>query len=355
MLAETTSNKSETAEMLMPVMPVQERRVPPEQLYWSVLDVPSGVRVRPGPLPIGFRSAFEEDVPDCVAGRDGVELSSDEAQLHIVCVPIGTGRLVACGGMIAELRAAAGSGLVLTPRELPEFIRREYEVGVDTAAVALSMNLLVGALEPPVMRAARNRQIALVLVSMLLMAAMVVIGLDRRMRSDRVLTESLSEQAESAATDFGQRIGSATRVTPQMLPSVLAITQRAADTAMRVEAPRDATAVLAQVLKQWPSSASTDGGGGQRWTCSVQSLSVGADSVTMTLVLQGDSSAFLRAMSTPDGLVMNEPRLTSIGRGSDDRAGSSEGERPAVARTRIVIRMRRTADQDVAAAGGGQS
>ena len=336
--------------------PASLHQLPADKLYWSVLDAPHGARIRAGLLPVGLRVAFDEDVPQPPAKGEAASALLEEAgDLHVVCTPISNGRIIACGAPICELRLVAGHRLTLTPSELPAFIRDELDTSAPTKAIAASLNLLVGELEPACMKAARLRRAVTILLTSLLIAVLAIIGLDRRVRNERDLARAATGSADTAALELGQRLSVPVRVTTDTLPALLAVAQRSADAAGRISVPLDASSGLAALLERWPpDGATTDA----VWSCTVQSLSASGEVIDITLTITGDASAFLRVLSPPLGWVIAEPRLTSIGRATSRKPATGADEDPSqhdgLALTRISLGLRRE-DQSRATTSGGPS
>jgi hypothetical protein len=281
--------------------------------------------------------AFEEDVPipEVTAG--------DEAgALHIVCTPLPGGRILACGASTAELKAALPPlATALVPASLPAFIRDELladpaaDRAADPASLAASLNLLIGELEPSHFRAARARRRTVVLAASLLAVLLLALGLSRRAASDRLLAADALAAADIAAQDLGRAIAAPVRITPDTLPAVLAIVQRSADAAARITPPRDATGPLEALLAAWPTAQSTS----DTWVCTVQSLHITGEAIALTLTIDGETAAFLRAFTVPPGWSLDEPRLTTIGKGL---TGSAGADTPA-SLVRLSLTLRRSA------------
>ncbi len=281
--------------------------------------------------------AFEEDVP-----LPEVTAGDESAALHIVCTPLGAGRILACGASTAELKAALPPlATALVPASLPTFIRDELLADpaadrvADPASLAASLNLLIGELEPAHFRAARSLRRAVVLAASLLAVLLLAIGLNRRAASDRQLAADALAAADAAAQDLGRAIAAPVRITPDTLPAVLAIAQRSAEAAGRINPPRDATGPLETLLAAWPTPQSTS----DTWVCTVQSLHITGEVIALTLTIDGEAASFLRAFTVPTGWSLDEPRLTTIGR-SVSTGASTE---PPASLVRLTLTLRRAA------------
>jgi hypothetical protein len=333
-----------TGDALAAAPSTTQPTIPAERLYWSVLDAPRGARLRPGPLPIGLRIAFEEDVPipENIAG--------DEAgAMHIVCTPLPGGRILACGGPIAELTAALPPlATALIPASLPAFIHDELvadpaaDRAADPASLAASLNLLVGELEPAHIRAARARRRTVVLAASLLAVLLLALGLSRRAASDRLLAADALAAADTAAQDLGRALSLPARITPDTLPAILAVAQRSADAAARIAPPRDASGPLEALLAAWPAPPTFPAVPdlhSNAWTSTVQSLNVTGDTIALILTIDGEAAAFLREFTVPPGWSLDEPRLTTIGR-------PASGAGDAGTLVRLTLTLRRAAEME---------
>lgn len=302
--------------------------IPAERLYWSLLDVPIGARMRPGPLPLGLRSEFEDDAP---LGRlDDANATSARTMgdLQIICAPLPSGRIIACGAPLEDLKSASAHLDRLFPAALPPFIQRE--LGIETGKestfeptgtahpVLGHLNLLVGELEPPAQRARRARRRTLVLATSLLALALVAVGTERRIFILEQQQAGATSESEQALRDFGRTMGSGRSVSAEALPAAVAVAQRTSDAAARLPVPADATTVLADLLHSWPSQ-STD----ESWSCAVQSLRVTGNVIAATVTIEGDAAAYLRALTAPPGWMLDEPRLTTLGMTSATNRGTS--------------------------------
>jgi hypothetical protein len=246
---------------------VRHLRWPAERFYWAVLDAP-GLR-RAGELPPGLRGAFEDEAP--------------APDLHIVCAPIRDGRALACGApneALAPLQA-----LSLCPDGLPDL-----GVEVDPR----SLNLLVGAFEPPMLKRIRTRRRTMIVAALALTAAFTSIGLARRAAHDSERARSLDRAAQGLAR-------AVVPAAPQSLGAELERARRAAG--VQVKPPPDAALTLAAVLAGWPTQV----------TSRPQSIVIGGETASLSVNVEGDSTPFLQALHPPAGWVLEEPRLTAAG------------------------------------------
>lgn len=248
---------------------------PADRFYWALLDVP-GVK-RNGELPAGLLPMLEEDAP------------TDTVDLHAVCVPLADGRLAVCATEKAELSEVPSEVLALTPDLLPPFI--------DSPGVTPErFNLLVGSFEPRPIRAARIKRHAFAAVAVLLCGLLVATGLHRR-------ASRWSERAESArvaAVRLADTISPGGR--PEELASEAARLRGTRDVLAKAAPPPDASLALAAVLHTWPANVPSK----------PQSISVGQSGVSISVSVEGDAAAFLRAFSPPPGWTLDEPRLNTV-------------------------------------------
>lgn len=244
---------------------------PANQCYWAVLD---GGPCRAGLLPPGLRSAFEEECPD--------------GSLHVVCVPLIDGRVLACGMPPDGLQELASRSESLTPESIPD-------LGLDDPPPPQSLNFLVGPYEPLRRRRARTRRH---LAAMLLVAACagaIWLGLHRRAEHwsrDAALATTAATQAVHEALPDG---------TLDALRTEVAAARQASTFTFRP--PPDASLALASLISSWPSHV----------PAKPLSLSVAGDAAAMAVLVEGDASAFLTAFSAPAGWSLGEPKLSSSG------------------------------------------
>ncbi len=158
----------------------EQPALPADRFYWAVLDtslLPR--RLRRNPRQLGF--LFESVLP--------VPLDDVHAvYLHPLGVESGAQRAIGCGLAKAELDQRDARAIVLSPRELPAFIREATGQDVN----ALQFNLLVGLYEPTVVRRARARFAWLASLILLAAAMLVSAGLLRRARGFDAASESTS-------------------------------------------------------------------------------------------------------------------------------------------------------------------
>lgn len=256
--------------------------LPVERCYWAVLDAP-GFK-RSGPIPPGVLDLFADEVP--------VPLS----ELHAVCAPASSGKLVVCAVHADELREIDAGTAALTPASVPEHL-----TGVDLMA----FNLLVGTFEPRQERTKRVRAQLSLLATVALLFALTTWGLVRR--------TAHWNAAGSAAQTFMQSLAAGDD--PSGVSIELASLRQINEVMARVRPTPDAAAALVELLTAWPTSV----------PCKPQSIAVSETGISISVTVTGDASAFLRAFTAPTGWQLSEPRVNSM----DDV-------------TRILLQLQRT-------------
>lgn len=247
---------------------------PADRFYWALLEAP-GVK-RTGELPAGLLPMLEEDAP------------ADTADLHAVCVPLSDGRLAVCAAEKSELSEVSSEAPSLTPDALPPFI--------DWPGVTPErFNLLVGSFEPRPLRTARLKRHAFAAAVVLACGLLITIGLQRRATRWTERAESARAAAAGVAAEFTQS-GRA-----DDLAAEAARLRGTRDALARAAPPPDASLALAAVLHAWPANVPSK----------PQSISVGQSGVSISVSVEGDAAAFLRAFSPPRGWTLDEPRLNT--------------------------------------------
>jgi hypothetical protein len=248
---------------------------PAERFYWTVLDAP-GLR-HEGELPVGLLLLLQDDLP--------VELD----RLHAVGVPLAGGRrLAVCAAERSELSAIAAGCLSLTPESLPPFLDGEG-VAPDR------FNLLVGSFEPRPIRVDRIKRHSLATGVVLLCGLLLAIGLHRRASHWRDLAGSAAVGAEQLATAAGPT------GKPVDLTAEAARLRGTREALAKAAPPPDAALSLAAVLRAWPAVAPSK----------PQSISVNPTAVALSISIEGDPAAFLKALVPPAGWTLDEPRLNT--------------------------------------------
>jgi hypothetical protein len=247
---------------------------PSDHFYWALLDVP-GVK-RTGELPVGLLPMLDEDAP------------IDSADLHAVCVPIADGRLAVCAIEKSELSVVPPDTLALTPDALPPFIE-------SPGITPERFNLLVGSFEPRPIRTARIKRHAFAAAAVLLCGLLIAVGLHRR----AARWGERAGSARSAAARLAEIVSPGGR--PEELATEAARLRGTRDALAKAAPPPDASVALAAVLHAWPANVPSK----------PQSISVGQSGVSISVSVEGDAAAFLKAFAPPPGWMLDEPRLNT--------------------------------------------
>lgn len=247
-----------------------------ERFYWAALDAPGVTGA--GPLPPGLLTDLAEQVPVAIE------------ELHAVYARAGE-QLVVCAARRTDLEVLGPGCRSLHPAELPPGL-------CDDPGAAARLNLLVGAFEPLVARRARTRRDVLRLATALLLIALITAGFVRRAAH----WDGVAADARDAAQRLVERHALAS-ADPQAVGAELAKVQMAAMGAAAARPAPDAALALCTLLKAWPASV----------PCKPQSIGVTESGVTVSILVEGDPSEFLRAFTPPPGWTMNEPRLNNTG------------------------------------------
>jgi hypothetical protein len=267
-----------------------------------VIDAP-GWR-HPGAVPKHFLPVLDEQIPVPSAG------------LHAVGVPLGDGRAVVCAVPRDRLLRLESDPLraELFPSGVPASID---EAARGLAPAPSNFNLLVGEFEPARFRRARRRRVLTAAAATLVVCVVLSIGFERRAShwrevatSARLATDQLVARADLGGTEASLEVVSAS------VDRLHAIRTAAAQAA---PSP-DAALALAQLLRGWPASASSE----------TQSISIAGGIVSVSTTVRGDPRTFLDALQVPADWTLDEPRLNSVG----DLTRLTLSLRPALKHTR---------------------
>jgi hypothetical protein len=206
-------------------------------------------------------------------------------------VPLVEGRLAVCAAERSELASLPADTLSLTPECLPAFLECEG-VAPDR------FNLLVDSFEPRPLRVARIKRHAVAAGVVLLCGLLLAVGLHRRASHWR----ELADHANAAAAQLAGAIGPTDR--PADLAAAAARLRGTRDALAKAAPPPDASLSLAAVLRAWPSSAPSK----------PQSISISPTAVAVSVSMEGDPAAFLKAFAPQTGWTMEEPRLNTADR-----------------------------------------
>lgn len=244
---------------------------PADRFYWSVMEAP-GVAMRAGPVAPWVLATLEDDIPISLEDVWAVGASGLD------------GSFIVCAARRSELEALADNVESLSPRIVPGFADVE----------PVQFNLLVGAFEPRRQVRARVRRHALGATAVVVSAALVSVGMQRRAevwRADAGAARSHAREiiASVAPIEFWTRDDMA-----------LELSERQAAAPAEVKPPGDASLALAAIVTRWPTEIRSK----------AQSISATGDSASLSVTVQGDSAAFLSKLKVPEGWRLEEPRLS---------------------------------------------
>lgn len=262
-----------------PALDATRQTWPAERLYWAVLDAP-GVKLRsPGPLPPGLLADLADEVP------------APLADLHAIAMPHdGDSKILVCAARRDELH------------ELPRHLRSLHPAGAPDGVDAdpqllAALNLLVGEFEPIAQRRARSHRSIVALATFSLCASLVTIGLVRRAQHWTTIADGARDAANRVVT-----AALPPGMPAEAIAAEVARLKQASQATTHVKSAPDAAAALASLLAAWPASISSK----------PQSLAVAESGITISVLVDEDPGAFLRAFAPPRGWLMQEPRINTI-------------------------------------------
>ena len=236
-------------------------RWPAERFYWAVLDASalSGATMRPGLFSRQLGYLFEGVLP-------GMTIE----QVHAVYQPLpggdGQRQYLACGLARDVIEnTVAAEALTLSPASVPSFVGADVEPD--------GFNLLTGSFLPAAIRALQRRWLLSLGVIGAICVALLVVGLELRVRATRVQIDRVSAARDAA---FVEALGSQALASGVLPPELRLITElrllsqtRQADPALVDVA--DGSRTLAALLAQWPADVRT----------ATESISIAPDSITI--------------------------------------------------------------------------
>lgn len=259
---------------------MNEQRLPPERLYWGVLDPSSLPRGSAGRRR-GLGYLFESVLP--------VPIET----LHAVYLVLDDGRVLACGmdrGALAEHEGA----LILGPESIPAC------VGATECVEAAAINLLLGEFEPRAVHMARRGTVLLIACTVLGCGLAVLAGQVRRASRWQQIARTA---AETTTALYNQILPPSKSALPPAarLTAELRSLDRTRSGTPAADGPREITPTLATLLASWPADlhARTD------------SLTAAAGSITLTVRLpeQADAERLERELRPPPGWRMGQPNV----------------------------------------------
>ncbi len=334
-------------------------RWPTDRFFWSVLEAPGTTpkpHARATLVPDGLISLLADDLPVPID------------QVHAVMVPIAKDRVLVAAARSSELETLPSDTLSLTPASLPNFVVDALPNPTTPAVAgpvvagaelrlpkASSCNLLIGRHEPTQITRTRNNTHLLTAGTLVLASGLISLGLVRRTEQWREASERAESKTRAAITaalagdssHLDSRLGTAGNTAPPDTFTLERKLQQAREAAAHdrpIEPPQDVTALLAAVLKAWPSEL------GQ--SAFAQSIGVTASGASLSVLLgeheRGTANrtlsspqeapspaAFLSAMRLPRGWSIQEPRHSTNG-----------------SLTRISLRLRQNASDASVESGG---
>ncbi len=269
----------------------REASVPPERLYWAVLDASSLPR-----QPFASRALWNRRLGYLFEAVLPVPIES----VHAVFVPLGGGTVLACGMERASLREVAEGAISLRPESLPPF--------VPPTADASSLNLLTREFEPPAIRRARACTTLVTAASLVLCSLLLVVGFANRTRAWNALAfDAERAEHEAYASVLGDATGQSGQPAPLRLVSELRQLRRTRAEPSRESRPTDVAPDLASLLAAWPRDL----------RARTETLSVTAAGATLTVWLPGQPEAerLIESMRAAEGWSLAQPSLSRSSEG----------------------------------------
>lgn len=250
--------------------------VPPEELYFAVLDAPvSNGRSRSTELDYAFEAA----------------LPADLSEFHTRYLLLPDGRVLAVG---IDKKTAAELGTnhhAATPAAWPDWIDQKLP---DPASV----NLLTGNAEPRTVRNERSRLAARMAVLATVVSLTASIGLERRIRIDNDRSSLLrADSRELIRSALGESANRSSQPLSAVLVSELRrLRTTRGQTQDQDESRSRADAALAEVLSAWPLDAFPK----------TESIVIAERSIELAILVTDSKEAqrFVTAMADIDGLLL---------------------------------------------------
>jgi len=263
-------------------------RWPADRFYWAVLDGSmlggAPVRGRRRRQRLGY--LFESLLP-------GIPIE----EVHAVYERLPGERYLACG----VTRSALAEGIspetvTLAPVSLPAFVADDIDAG--------RLNLLVGAFAPQPVRRLRRRQVMVALAGIVLCAAMMTLGLERRASALRQETTRVAATEQQVSEDVlgpAARASIGTSFPPERrLVAELRRLQETRSDAAPVQETADCTLALAGLLALWPSDVPIRA---ESVTVQPTSITIRAQAAAMA-----DAQRLADALKPLDGWAIGQPQ-----------------------------------------------
>lgn len=260
----------------------QHIQLGPEQFYWAKLDAASlGRRASSRALGYMFESVLPVPIDDVQA----------------VYVKMDANSYIACGmdkEWLNELITL--SPLTLTPTQLPEFLSNTQDID------ASRFNLLVGDFAPTTLRRVKRMRSSVAAMIVLILAAALTVGLERRVSSLNEQTEFLRQQQyEIAVAVLGENVSKSSLPPALQLTAELRELQstRQVDTAALDK--NDASQTLADLFAHWP----------RELMLQTASVSITDQSISIHAELQESSAAqsLTEALEPMHDWILRQPRV----------------------------------------------
>lgn len=253
----------------------------PERFYWSLVDDTPGLTSRAAQATL--RALIEPDLPD------------DQIEVHVVAGSLSDGRVLLCAIDTASLAEISDDTLSLTPALLPAFI--------DASTIdPRSLNLLIGAFEPRVLRQERHRRRRTTLIAAVAAMVALCLGLERRVNYWR----AQSDHADAAANAMLRSVDDSPSPGVAYLHAkdeldVLRRSQHSVDAGKAARSTPDAAIALAALLEQWPADRNAR----------TESISISPGVATVNVTMAQNPKEFLAAFHPPGGWQLDEPHLST--------------------------------------------
>lgn len=212
--------------------------LPPEQLYWTVLDMHAaggsahGVKSARIRRRMGY--AFERVLP--------VPVES----VHAVYVPLSNKRVLACGIDRQRLESLLSEGaLVIRPSKIPDWIEAQVELDL--------LNLARFEATPPVLLRQRTRLAATCSILLTVILLFAAVGMHRRASANQTVVGQMNQQTD--ALILASMGPSASGQIPRLrLVGELRRLRSLSASAQRYTGAADAVLVLIDALEYWPDT-----------------------------------------------------------------------------------------------------
>lgn len=225
-------------------------RWPAERFYFAVLDT-SALPARERVTDEKLRYLLEPELPVALE------------EVHAVFQRLAPHRWLACAvpqrALDAEIPAAA---LSLTPTTIPaEFLidtTAAGDLGASSPVQPSGVELLTGTREPVALRCLRRSVFAGAVASILLLAALATVGIERRIAAAERQLETLRARRATAVTEALGPAGVGQSLPPELrLTAELRAYRQTRQQDASLPAALDVSEPLAELLRRWPETLAT--------------------------------------------------------------------------------------------------